>query len=108
MNEVPEQPDPTHLPKINPEWQNATIVLAQEVMAAQQPMGILVEGFIDTNDVPMFQIPMIETLRRNEAMERALQYMRNHARQCLFFMRRDGEHECWHRGQLERWISGRI
>jgi uncharacterized protein (DUF427 family) len=108
MNEVPEQVDPTKLPKVNPEWQKATLAFDQEVLAAAQPMGVLVEGFLDTNDIPMFQLPRMQTMRRNEAMEIALQYMRNHARQCLFFMRRDGEHESWHRGYLEKYIAERI
>lgn len=93
--------DKTIDPKINPEWQKATLALAEEMLSGQQPHGMIVEGFLGADSIPMFQIVERDVMPRNEARYRALYHMRNRARQCIFFLRIDGQHESWHRAELE-------
>lgn len=76
-------------------------------VVAGSPLGILMEARLEVDGFPMVMVTHSRMERREDAMAYALKYMREDFKQTLLFVRLDGFHEAWGRGQLEQWANVR-
>lgn len=76
---------------------------AGQTVEPRQPLGQLFEAWIE----PVYGYPMFNLLKRpleerDVARRHALDYMRQRMKQCVLFIREDGQHEAWSREELEK------
>ncbi len=67
--------------------------------------GIAMETRLDFSAHPISKLLHLHLEERENAKAFALQYMREIFVPCVIFVRQDGQHEVWHRGELEEWAK---
>lgn len=60
------------------------------------------EAQVEPDGFPMLQLLERPLASRSDARSHALDYMRQEMKQCVLFIREDGQHEAWSRGELEK------
>jgi len=68
--------------------------------------GSLSVAKLEADGWPIFS-HVHDLCEREAALPFALKHMRENGEQAVFFIRQDGAHEVWDRGQLEKWAAGR-